>query len=96
MKRLLVISIFSLLLMAGCSAKEPETLDAAGLFEKSCSTCHGADLKGAQAGPPVLNMKSKYTEEDLLKLMNNGKGMMPARLLSEEDAKLVAEWLLEK
>lgn len=96
MKRLLAISLLSLLVMAGCSAKEPEPLDAAGHYEKSCSTCHGSDFKGAQAGPPVLNMKSKYTEEDLLKLLNDGKGMMPARLLSEEDAKLVAEWLLEK
>lgn len=96
MKRLMVICALSLLIMAGCSTNASEPLDAAGHYEKSCSACHGSDLKGAPSGPPVVNMKSKYTEEDLLKLMNDGKGMMPAKLLSEENAKLVAEWLLEK
>jgi mono/diheme cytochrome c family protein len=96
MKRLWAVSALSLAILAGCSANAEEPLDAAGHYEKSCSACHGSDLKGGPSGPPVLNMKNKYTEEDLLKLMNGGKGMMPAKLLSEENAQLVAEWLLEK
>jgi cytochrome c551 len=44
----------------------------------------------------VTNMKAKYAEEDLQKLLNDGVGMMPGGLLSEEEAITVTKWLLDK
>jgi cytochrome c551 len=41
-------------------------------------------------------MKAKYSEEVMLKLLNDGVGMMPGGLLSEEEAKTVTKWLLAK
>jgi cytochrome c551 len=96
MKRLWTVIALLLLILAGCSSNTSEgPMDGDALYEKSCLACHGSDLKGA-SGPAVVNMKSKYTEEELIDLINNGKGMMPGNLLSEEEAKLVAEWLMEK
>jgi cytochrome c551 len=98
MKQLWIISALSLLLLAGCSsetanAKRPT--DGEGLYKLSCLSCHGENLEGL-AGPPVTNMKAKYSEEEMLKLLNDGSGMMPGGLLSEEEAKTVSQWLLEK
>ena len=41
-------------------------------------------------------MKAKYSEEEILNLLNDEIGMMPGGLLSEEEAKTVSQWLLEK
>lgn len=97
MKRLWLLSVLILIIMSGCSANAADApKDGPGLFEQKCSACHGSDLKGATAGPAVLNMKEKYTEDELIKLMTDGKGMMPGKLLSETENKLVAQWLLEQ
>ena len=98
MMQLWIISALSLLLLAGCSsdtanAKRPT--DGEGLYNLSCLSCHGENLEGS-AGPPVTNMKAKYSEEEMVKLLNDGSGMMPGELLSEEEAKTVSQWLLER
>ncbi|WP_147535836.1 c-type cytochrome [Bacillus marasmi] len=97
MKRLWLLSVLILIITAGCSANAADgPKDGPGLYEQKCSACHGSDLKGAAAGPAVLNMKSKYTTDELEKLMLDGKGMMPGKLLTEEENKLVSEWLMTK
>lgn len=98
MKQLWIVFALSILLLAGCSsntatAKRPT--DGEGLYKFSCLSCHGENLEGL-AGPPVTNMKTKYSEEDLQKLLNDGVGMMPGGLLSEEEAKTVTKWLLDQ
>lgn len=96
MKRTLVISAALSLLLVGCSEKATDQpKDGEGLYNKSCLNCHGADLKGT-AGPPVTNMSEKYSEQELLDLINNGVGMMPGNLLTEEEAEIVTKWLMEK
>lgn len=83
------------------AAKVPEgTLDAAAaqaLFKQNCISCHGADLQGA-VGPNLQKVGSKLTLEQIYKLLQNGKGMMPsfkAQLKDEEIANL-SRWLAEK
>lgn len=98
MKQLWIGVTLSILLLAGCSsntadAKRPT--DGEGLYKLACLSCHGENLEGL-AGPPVTNMKAKYSEEEMLKLLNDGVGMMPGGLLSEVEAKAVSKWLLEK
>jgi cytochrome c551 len=98
LKQIWIVFALSLLLLAGCSsntanAKKPT--DGEGLYKTSCLSCHGENLEGL-AGPPVTNMKAKYSEEDMLQLLNKGAGMMPGGLLSEEESKAVTKWLLSK
>lgn len=97
MKRLWTVLVLLLLLLAGCSSSSNESgaMDGEALYKKSCLACHGADLTGA-SGPAVVNMKSKYSEEEVLNIINNGVRMMPGKLLSEEEAQIVTEWLMEK
>ncbi|WP_419955568.1 c-type cytochrome [Neobacillus niacini] len=98
MKQLWIVLALLLLLLAGCSsntadAKRPT--DGEGLYKFGCLSCHGENLEGL-AGPPITNMKAKYSEEEMLKLLNDGAGMMPGGLLTEEEAQTVTMWLLEK
>ncbi|HLF33593.1 MAG TPA: PQQ-binding-like beta-propeller repeat protein [Cyclobacteriaceae bacterium] len=65
---------------------------------KACVVCHGADLKGTDNRPSLLNLKAKYTEEQLVKRIRDGGGEMPAfgSLDVEELNALVAFLLNQK
>lgn len=97
MKQLLAMVGLSLLLLAGCSSNAETSKEADGetIYGNKCSACHGGDLKGA-VGPSVLNMSSKYSEQELLNLIENGTEKMPGHLISDKENKLVTKWLLEK
>ena len=70
-------------------------------YEKQCASCHGADGKGNAAmtkvfGEKQLNIATKEVadkkDEDIVKIMTEGKGKMPAsgKSLSPADQKAVA------
>ncbi len=72
--------------------------DASGkaLFEKSCAGCHGADGKGNPAMAKVLGDKgldvttketAKKSDDQLLNVIAEGAGKMPASKLSKDEQK---------
>lgn len=66
------------------------------LYQTNCAACHGQNLEGI-VGPELNNIGSKYSKEDLVDIMMNGKGSMPAVfVVYEGDAELIAEWLLAR
>jgi cytochrome c6 len=80
--------------------------DAGGkaAFEKQCVSCHGADGKGNPAmakvfGEKQLNIATKEVadkkDDDIVKIMTEGKGKMPAsgKSLSPADQKAVAAYV---
>ncbi|HEU4345060.1 MAG TPA: cytochrome c [Candidatus Binatia bacterium] len=65
-------------------------------YEKSCAGCHGADGKGNPAmakvlGEKGLNIVGKETKEksdaQLLKIIAEGSGKMPASKLTKDEQK---------
>ncbi|HAQ06602.1 MAG TPA: cytochrome C' [Bacillus bacterium] len=96
MKKMLTVSLGLLLFLGGCSENTSQApMDGEGLYKRSCLNCHGADLQGG-AAPGVKNMAAKYSEEEILDLINNGIGLMPGKLLSETEAETVTKWLMEQ
>jgi len=98
MKRFLAIfTACSLVFLAGCGSDSPETAssDPEDLYNQACAACHGENLQGASS-PPVTNMASKFTSEELKDLIIDGKGMMPGGTLNEEQSDIVTKWLMEK
>jgi len=98
MKQLWAVALVSLLLvLAGCSSNSASSSKETGesLYAGKCAACHGGNLKG-QVGPPLLNIGSKYSEDQLVKIITKGTANMPGNLLSEDQAKTVAAWLLKK
>ena len=72
--------------------------DASGkaLYEKSCAGCHGADGKGNEKMATILGVKDlaivgkdtvKKTDDQLLKIIAEGSGKMPASKLSKDEQK---------
>lgn len=71
--------------------------DAASIFAKNCSSCHGDQLQG-NIGPNLQKIGSQFSKAQILNIIKNGKGggKMPAGLISGSDADAVAAWLAAK
>ncbi|MDF2606643.1 MAG: family beta-propeller repeat-containing protein [Bacillales bacterium] len=65
------------------------------LYTKFCASCHGQNYEGVSA-PGLEKVGSKYSDKEILKIIKNGKGMMPGGLIKGEDAEKVAKWLSDK
>lgn len=74
-----------------------ETAEADGedVFQNNCAMCHGADLASGSA-PDLTQIGSKYSQEEIADIVQNGIGGMPAQSQvqgAELDA--LTEWLSE-
>jgi cytochrome c551 len=67
----------------------------AKIFDQKCSGCHGGDLTGGM-GPNLTKVGSKYSKDDIMNIIKNGKGQMPPNVVSGDDANQVAQWLAAK
>ncbi|WP_339147850.1 MULTISPECIES: cytochrome c551 [unclassified Sutcliffiella] len=98
----------SLLTLAACGGganEDQETTGGGGEFAmveneeaqqlyQSCIGCHGRNMEGA-SGPNLQKVGSKYNQDEIENIINNGQGSMPAGLVPEEDATVLAEWLAQ-
>ena len=71
------------------------------IFEKSCASCHGPDGKGNEKMAKLLGDKGlnivgsetkKKSDEQLLKLIAEGVGKMPASKLAKEEQKQALDY----
>ena len=72
------------------TAAEP---DGQAIAMKSCVTCHGGELQGMGSAPALKDVGSRLSEKEILDVINNGRGAMPAGLIKGADAEAVAKWL---
>lgn len=70
-------------------------VDPEKVFAANCSSCHGANLEGG-AGPKLADVGSRLTKEEILNVIQNGKGFMGANIIVGDEADAVATWLSEK
>ncbi len=68
------------------------------IYANNCANCHGADRKGnTSAFPTLLGLNQKYSEEEVHKILRNGRGGMPAfRHLPQVERDALVNFLLEK
>jgi cytochrome c551 len=74
------------------------TYDAAAaetLYKNSCAGCHGQNLEG-MVGPNLTAVGAKYSKEQILEILEKGKGNMPPGLAKGADAETLAAWLADK
>lgn len=66
------------------------------LYTTYCGNCHGLDLKGNPPSiPSLIDLKNKYSTDSLSKLLQKGRGAMPAfQHISAENRKLIVDFLL--
>jgi len=77
------------------STETMESNRGESVFKKSCATCHGGDLSGG-AGPSLENIASKYSEDDIKNIINNGTGTMFPVNLPDDDIEELVEWLISQ
>lgn len=102
-KPLSVVLLSSLLLVTACGKEEAKTTDnnassdpgKTAFQQYSCVGCHGRDMEGA-SGPNLQKVGSKYSEEEILDIIKNGKGAMPKGQAEGEDAAKIAEYLAKQ
>ncbi len=76
------------------------TLRGAGqnVYGKYCIACHGPELKGnGSSFPSLVEIGMKYNEEQIMKILGNGRNMMPAfKQISDQDKNTLIAFLLKE
>ncbi len=65
-------------------------------YQIHCAVCHGRDRQGTPGGiyPSLLSVNDKYTDEEMLTILNMGKGFMPSfRNLSSDEKKAILGYI---
>ncbi|UTR09374.1 cytochrome c [Evansella sp. LMS18] len=57
----------------------------------NCAACHGENLDG---NPALTGAADRFSQEDIVNIIAEGPGAMPAGLVSGEEAEAVAEYLI--
>ena len=81
MKKTTIVLVIALLIVPTVLFAD----DAAAIYKSKCATCHGADGSGQTAVGKSMHIRDlrsadvqKQTDEQLEKIINDGKGKMPA------------------
>jgi len=69
---------------------------ARNTFVQNCARCHGVNLEGGGAFPSLQNVGQTHTKDDILNVIKSGQGVMPANLVTGEEAENLAKWLWTK
>ena len=72
---------------------ETAAVDAEQVIQQNCISCHGENLEGAGNFPALNDVGSRLSEEEILDIIENGQGAMPANIIQGEEAQVVAEYL---
>lgn len=75
---------------------ETASVDVEKIVNSKCIACHGQNLEGQGNFPALNDVGSRLSEDEILNVLENGKGAMPAGLVTGEEAQAVAEWLAAK
>ena len=66
------------------------------VFLQNCIACHGENLEGKGGNPPLKALEGRYTADEIIEIIEGGRGIMPAGLATGEEAAAVAQYLLSK
>lgn len=106
MKKLMSsVAITSILILGACGNDAEENKNSAtenkadagkaAYANSTCIGCHGKDLEGA-SGPNLTKVGSKYSKDEILEIIKNGKGSMPKNLVKGEEAESIAKYLAKQ
>ncbi|MCL6572426.1 MAG: cytochrome c [Bacillus sp. (in: Bacteria)] len=78
----------------GGEQTEVATSEPQDIYKNSCIGCHGDQYQGG-VGPGLKGVGSKYSKEEIITIVTEGKGNMPPGLVKEEEAAAMADWLAD-
>jgi quinoprotein glucose dehydrogenase len=77
-------------------ASKSENFSQAGvrLFINNCMGCHGQDRKGTGNYPSLINIGSKYKDDQISALLQSGRRMMPSfKQLSDQERQAIISYI---
>lgn len=78
------------------SEKKEYVSPGAQVYASKCSACHGSERKGNPASgfPSLVNINNRFQRDHVLRIITEGKGMMPAfKTLSDNEKKVLISFL---
>ena len=64
------------------------------LYENSCASCHGSDLKGSISYPSLIELKSRIKLSETKEVIIKGRGMMPSfKIIPEQNRRAILAFL---
>jgi quinoprotein glucose dehydrogenase len=75
-----------------------ETFSMAGqrLFTNKCMGCHGQDRKGTGNYPSLINIGSKYKDDQISSLIQTGRRMMPSfKQLTDQEREAIISYITD-
>jgi cytochrome c551 len=81
---------------AGETSGEYDATAAEATYQKNCLSCHGENLQG-KVGPKLSDIGSRLSKDEILAVIQNGKGQMPGNILrgDTEQEENLASWLAD-
>src|SRR5690606_11980059 len=79
----------------GGGTTQPAGVDPEKIYAANCASCHGGNLSGG-VGPGLTDVGSRLSQDEILAVIQNGKGIMQGNIIKGEDADAVAAWLADK
>lgn len=79
--------------------RDPRQPASAGekVYAQHCTSCHGPNRLGIGVVPPLLGLKARMKDDDVLALLAKGKGLMPANtLLTDPEKKDLLDYLFRR
>ncbi|ADU29882.1 cytochrome c550 [Evansella cellulosilytica] len=64
------------------------------VYEQNCINCHGGDLAGVGSNPAINGLEGVKSEEEIVAIIHEGPGAMPAFPQLGEEAEAVAQYIL--
>ena len=77
-------------------SEEGTAVDAEQIVNQNCITCHGENLEGQGNFPALNDVGARLSEDEILTIILEGQGTMPAGIIQGEEAEAVAAWLSDK
>jgi quinoprotein glucose dehydrogenase len=66
------------------------------LYHSTCMACHGSERQGSGNNPTLINVNTKYNEQQFAELVSSGRRMMPAfKHLAPSEIHALASFVLD-
>lgn len=78
----------------GAETTETVAVKPEDTYKASCIGCHGDQYQGGM-GPGLKGVGDKFSKEEIMDIVTNGKGDMPPGMVKPDDAAAMADWLAD-
>jgi len=79
--------------------RNPDEPPTAGelVYQQHCGKCHGLQREGLQTAPHLLALDKRTDDEDVIRLLETGRNLMPANpLLTSQQRKDVVDFIFDR